>query len=226
MSRRGIPIQITSDNGTNFRGANNVLAKEIANIEENRLKEEFTNITWTFIPPGSPHMGGVWERLVRTVKSNIAEVIPVHRKPNDELLLTALLEIENIINSRPMTELPIDDNAEDLTPNHFLLGSSGGVKPFGEYNDEKSVLAKNWRKSEQIANHFWRRWVQEYLPTLTRRTKWFNAVKPISIGDVVIIIDKDMPRNAWKKGIVENVNVGANGQVRSAVVRTSSGLYT
>lgn len=226
MSRRGCPIEITSDNGTNFRGATNELANEIAQIDQNHLREEFANFKWTFIPPRSPHMGGIWERMIRTVKSNIAEVIPTNRKPNDELLLTALLEIECVVNSRPLTELPINDDEEALTPNHFLIGTSGGVKPFDEYNDEKAILMKNWKKSEQISNHFWRRWVREYLPTLTRRTKWFDKVKPIGIGDVVIIIDEDMPRNTWKKGVVVDVNIGANNQVRSAVVRTNSGIYT
>lgn len=173
-SRRGSPIEITCDNGTNFRGATNELARELKRIDSNRLQNEFADIKWTFIPPRAPHMGGAWERMNRIVKSNLMEVIPTLRKPDDEVFLSALVEIEGIINSRPLTEIPIGEGEPALTPNHFLLGTSGGLKPFGEFNDEKAVLRKNWQTSEQIANHYWRRWVVEYLPNLTRRTKWFD----------------------------------------------------
>ena len=44
------------------------------------------------------------------------------------------MEIESIINSRPLTYVPItDENEEAITPNHILLGSSNGEKPFGEF---------------------------------------------------------------------------------------------
>ena len=69
------------------------------------------------------------------------------------------------------------------------------------------------------------RWVREYLPDLTRRTKWYAKVPPIKIGDVVIIVDENQPRNTWKKGIVTETTPSRSGHVRKAHVRTQTGIY-
>ncbi|XP_055922143.1 uncharacterized protein LOC129953216 [Eupeodes corollae] len=228
MARRGTPLEITSDNGTNFRGASRELKDAVEQIDHSRIANEFVSadLRWRFIPPASPHMGGSWERMVRSVKQVLANMQP-SRNPSDEILLSMMAEVENIINSRPLTYVPLDcDSDEALTPNHFLLGSSSGKIHFGEFNDDSIVLKKGWMTCEQFANSFWRRWVQEYLPTLTKRTKWFNPTRPISIGDVVIVVDKQFPRNQWPKGVVTKVFPGKDGQVRSALVQTSSGCYT
>ena len=65
VSRRGPPVEFFSDNATNFQGADRVLKHQISQ----GLSATFTNtnIKWNFIPPGAPHMGGAWERLVQSV---------------------------------------------------------------------------------------------------------------------------------------------------------------
>lgn len=227
IARRGQPIEIHSDNGTNFHGMNNELKSEWTNVDKNRVADEFTTSTtkWIFIPPGSPHMGGSWERLVQSVKK-VLNMMKPSRNPSDELLKSMLCEIENIINSRPLTYIPIDDeNSEALTPNHFLLGSSNGAKPLGDFTDETMVLRKNWMVSQQMTNFFWRRWIREYLPTLTRRTKWFQAVRPIQEGEIVVVVDENSPRNTWVKGRVLKTYPGKDGQVRRATIQTQTGIY-
>lgn len=72
VGRRGAPLEVFSDNGTNFHGAERVLRNEI-----NRgLSETFTNADtkWFFNPPAAPHMGGAWERLVRSVKTAMGSI--------------------------------------------------------------------------------------------------------------------------------------------------------
>ena len=227
ISRRGTPIEFFSDNGTNFHGADNELKKEYAKINEGKVEAEMTTVTtaWSFIPPSSPHMGGSWERLVRSVKQNLKYILPT-RKPSDELLRSLLIEIENTINSRPLTFIPVDNsNNEALTPNHFLLGTSNGMKPSGQLSDDVLVLRKNWKISQQLCQQFWRRWLREYLPTITRRTRWFQKVKPIETGDIVVIVDEKNDRNTYPKGIVVETFLGSNGQVRQATVRTPTGVY-
>ncbi|XP_055842841.1 uncharacterized protein LOC129909790 [Episyrphus balteatus] len=228
IARRGWPLEIFSDNGTNFRGASVELKEAVNKIDIDKIATAFVrpNLKWNFNPPLSPHMGGSWERLVRSVKVTLSHISPT-RNPSDELLGTMMSEVEKIINTRPLTYVPINsDEDEALTPNHFLLGTSNGDKLAGEITDDSAILRKNWHISEQYANRFWQRWVDEYLPDLTKRTKWFSTPKSVSVGDVVIIVDPACPRNTWPKGLIIKTNPGKDGIVRSAVVKTQNGVYT
>ncbi|XP_055614827.1 uncharacterized protein LOC129761145 [Toxorhynchites rutilus septentrionalis] len=123
VARRGSSSEIYSDNATNFLGASNELRNEIRSINGN-IAETFTtsNTKWLFIPPASPHMGGAWERMERSVK------VAFYAIPTEETFGTVLVEAESIVNSRPLTLVPSnEENQEALTPNHFLLMNSNGA---------------------------------------------------------------------------------------------------
>ena len=228
MARRGTPAVIYSDRGTNFRATSKELKEAIENLDYDKLRMEFTSprTQWTFIPPLSPHMGGAWERLIQTVKKNL-NILQPNRLPTDELLLNAMVEVENIVNSRPLTDIPIDnDNSAVLTPNHFLLGSANGLRSWTPF-DDSPVYLRNcyYQQSQRIADMFWKQWVRDYLPTITRRTKWHTSATPIVVGDIVVIVDPKFPRNCWPKGRVIATHPSTDGQVRRATVQTASGIY-
>ncbi|XP_062715284.1 uncharacterized protein LOC134291501 [Aedes albopictus] len=220
ICRRGSPAEIYSDNATCFRGTERLLRDQI----NKGLAAKFTSTQteWKFIPPSTPHMGGAWERMVRSVKVALSSLQDSSEKLNDESLQTFLAEAEAIVNCRPLTYLPLDSiEQEALTPNHFLLGSSSGVRlPVVQTTDEVSLLKGSWTTIQKLLDIFWKRWVREYLPTLTRRTKWFGETKPIQPGDLVFIID-DTRRNGWVRGRVLEVLPAADGRVRQAVVQTA-----
>lgn len=156
ISRRGCPTKIFSDNGTNFRGTDNELKSCLAELDHDNLRAELTThrSEWSFIPPASPHMGGIWERLVRSVKVALAVTLKT-KTPTDEVLLTLLTEIEHIINSRPLFESSIDpDEEEALTPNHFLIGRSSSSAPISNFTDSDLILRKQWRTSQLLADIF------------------------------------------------------------------------
>lgn len=227
FARRGTPLQIISDRGTNFVGASKELKEALALIDDHKLAMEFTSpsTSWKFNPPASPHMGGAWERMIQTVKKVLAEIKPKH-SPSDEVLRNLMIKIENVVNSRPLTHVPVDDESSPaLTPNHFLVGSSNGSKPLVPFNDCPTMIRNSWKTSDVLANYFWRRWVTEYSPDIARRTKWFSTNKDIAVGDIVIIVDPAFPRNCWPKGKVLEVKTSKDGHVRSAVVQTISGIY-
>ncbi|XP_062538287.1 uncharacterized protein LOC134206576 [Armigeres subalbatus] len=227
INRRGIPFAIYSDRGTNFVGANKELLKAIEELNQNAIVAAFTSphTTWSCNPPLSPHMGGAWERLIRTVKQKLGR-IQTSRFPSDEALRSALIEVEYIVNSRPLTEIPFDDDLSPvLTPNHFIMGSSSGALPWTSFDDNPDQLKQYWRISQSMANQFWRQWLHDYLPSLTRRAKWFARVKPVEVNDIVVIADSKFPRNYWPKGRVIATKVAADGQVRWATVQTSTGIY-
>lgn len=222
ISRRGSPKEIYTDNGTNFKSVERVLREEKQNINFHQVFCKHDDIKWKFNPPAAPHMGGAWERLVRTVKTILYAMCPAF-KFNDESLRSALWEIEFIINSRPLTFVALDSAEDDaLTPNHLLLGSADGYKPLSESEYD---LRQRWHQTQKFANHFWRRWIREYGPNLVRRSKWFEKIKPPSVGDIVIIVDDNLPRNNWPKGIITETIAAKDGQVRRVKVKTSTSLF-
>lgn len=76
-----------------------------------------------------------------------------------------------------------------------------------------------------MANEFWKWWLRDYLPVITRRTKWLTKEDPIKVNDVVIIVDPKAPRNSWPLGRIIATKLGLDGQVRSATVQTRHGIY-
>ncbi|XP_055623485.1 uncharacterized protein LOC129766911 [Toxorhynchites rutilus septentrionalis] len=229
VARRGAPLEVFSDNGTNFVGANRQLSEEkqkIQNIVED-CAATFTNANtqWHFNVPAAPHMGGPWERMVKSVKVAMKAISGSPRHPSDEVLETIMLEAEAIINSRPLTYVPLDmEDDEALTPNHFLLCGSTGIKQPVANPVSGNILRDSWKLAQHIVDDFWRRWVREYLPMLTRRTKWFEAVKPMKPGDLVVIVDENT-RNSWERGRVLETFPDKSGQVRRATVQTARGVF-
>ncbi|XP_076660469.1 uncharacterized protein LOC143363824 [Halictus rubicundus] len=217
-ARRGSPLAVYSDNGTNFVRASKELKDAIAGIDTEKQKEYAASkrIKWLFNPPDAPHMGGAWERMIRSVKTALDTVLR-DQATSEEVLVTLLAEIEHSVNSRPLTHVSVDprDN-EALTPNHFLIGTSSGEIRLGAYEFRAICPRNQWRIAQSFADAFWKRWLKEYLPTLIPRTKWNRTARPLAVGDLVIIIDYQTPRNVWKRGTVIDVYPSVDGEVRIA----------
>ncbi|XP_028174624.1 uncharacterized protein LOC114363174 [Ostrinia furnacalis] len=226
-ARRGWPSHLFSDNGTNLRGAEKELARSIAGLDQEALKREGVNnnMTWHFIPPASPHWGGAWERLIRTVKTSLKIVIG-ERTLKEETLSTLMAEVENMVNSRPLSHVSVDPTTgESLTPNHFLLGSSSNLPCIGEFDDTDLHLRKQWRKAQRLADMFWKRWVREVLPDMLPRKKWNSEQVPLQVGDLVLVVDPSSTRNTWPKGIIHRVYPGKDGRIRTVDVKTKTGIW-
>ncbi|XP_059062430.1 uncharacterized protein LOC131855205 [Achroia grisella] len=190
MARRGCPTEIWSDNATCFKAAEKELKAAMAALEE-----EATNrsIAWRYIPPAAPFMGGVWERMVRSVKEALR--VTLHeRYPTDETLVTLLAEVENTVNSRPLTHVSVTpSDPEALTPNHILIGPNSHVPNPGVFNKGDMNARHHWRRAQALADEFWRRWVVEYLPLLQHRREPRGTGVPPKVGDTVIIYDPTYP---------------------------------
>ncbi|XP_053699267.1 uncharacterized protein LOC128746242 [Sabethes cyaneus] len=223
VRKRGSPVEIFSDNGTNFVGASNELIKQIKNINS-ECAQTFTDARtkWSFNPPSAPHMGGVWERMVRSVKEAM-RALDNGRKLNDEVLLTVLAEAESFINSRPLTYMPqASADGEALTPNHFLLGNSSGMRdPMRTPIDLAAALTSSYQMSQYLSDAVWNRWLKEYFPNMNKRSKWFEDSKPVKVGDLVYIAEGE--RRTWVRGQVVEVMSGTDGRIRQAIVRTAGG---
>ena len=84
-------------------------------------------ITWINNPPTVNHMGGVWERQIRTARGILNAFVKTHGKSLDHDLLHSLpVEVEAIVNSRPMTTENISDVKSNipLSPANLLTMKS------------------------------------------------------------------------------------------------------
>ena len=223
QNRRGVPASYHSDNGTNFVGAQRELATCLENLNQHAIKEHLSRqpTKWYFNPPAAPHFGGVWERMVRAAKTALNAVLG-NQWLTDEILLTALTLVENILNSRnltPMSEDPTDP--ECLTPNHLLLGRACPNRPPDVFTEKDLSAKQKWRVAQALADQFWRRWMKEVIPNLNEREKWQQQQPNLEVGDIVVIIDPSSPRGVWPTGRVTKVFPGPDGVVRSVSLLTN-----
>ncbi|GFT08105.1 integrase catalytic domain-containing protein [Trichonephila clavipes] len=128
FSRRGKRAKLYSDNGKTFAGANKELKRFLKLIEDSDdnlagfLSAE--GIEWKFIPPRAPSFGGLWEASVKSIKYHLKRVVSGSNLTYEEFL-TVCIQIEGILNSRPLC--PLSSNSDDLnalTPAPFLIGRS------------------------------------------------------------------------------------------------------
>ena len=143
----------------------------------------------------------------------------------DDLLVTLMTEAESIINSRPLTPiLPDPDAEEPLTPNHLLMMRSS-TSPPGLFKGTDCYSQKRWRQVQYLADQFWLRFRREYLQTLQVRQKWHKKEPNFSINDLVLMYDENAPRGSWPLGKVVEVYPDSQGNVRQVLVRTKTQTF-
>ncbi|KAJ8367386.1 hypothetical protein AAFF_G00320130 [Aldrovandia affinis] len=129
------------------------------------------------------------------------------------------------MNDRPITSVSSDPNdLEALTPNHLLQIKGKPVMPPGLFWKEDLYCKRRWKQVQYIADLFWKRWIQEYLPLMQERNKWNNPKRNFSPGDLVIIVDDTAPRNSWLMGRILKTLPDAKGFVRSVQVKTKTNV--
>ncbi|XP_028261477.1 uncharacterized protein LOC114435739 [Parambassis ranga] len=216
IALRGHVRQLRSDQGTNFVGARREFLDTVKEMNQECLKQ--LGCEFIFNTPSASHMGGIWERHIRTIRSVLASILDQSSKGLDgSSLRTYFYEIMAIINSRPLTAHLLNDPAgpQPLTPNHILtMKSSVILPPPGEFVREDLYLRKRWRRVQYLANEFWSRWKKEYLLNLQYRQKWHKTRRNARVNDIVIVRDDTAPRNEWKMAKVTKVYPDKDGCVR------------
>lgn len=226
IARRGQVLHIRSDNGTNLVGAKRELQNSLSEWNQSRIHKAMLQkgIRWTFNPPTASHHGGVWERLIRMVRQILCSVLRQNTL-DDEGLQTLFCEIEAILNCRPITTLSDDhQDLEPLTPNHILLLKSNPTLPPGLFQTSDLYNRRRWRQVQYLADLFWKRWSQEYLPLLQERQRWFTAKRGLQKGDVVLVVDSSAPRGSWPIGRITEVLPDSKGLIRTVKLKTKTGF--
>ena len=181
-------------------------------------------IVWKFNPPGAPHFGGIWERLVQSCKKVMIATLH-NRSHTDEVLSTTMCLVEQTLNARPLTAL--SDDLEDLTaltPNHFLLGRDNASAPFMPSSERYHNLRKSFKTAQAYADMIWKRWTHEYLPQWNHKSRWSKEhVRNLKEGELVWLVDDSLKRCEYKLGRIIEIFTGNDGVVRSARVKKAHG---
>lgn len=230
ISRRGPVSFLYSDNGTNFIGAKaqlDDLYKFLIGSEYNpALKRELIKhrIEWKMIPPLSPHFGGMWESNIKSLKTHLYRVIGTQILTYEELQ-TVLVQIECIMNSRPLTVVSSDPYPDVITPAHFLMSTPLQSLPAADLTDVRISLTDRKQLLDHMVQSFWKKWHLEYLHTLQVRQKWTKPDHPIVTGTVVLVGRDDAPPLSWPLGVITEVHPGSDKIVRVATVKTKFGIF-
>ena len=227
-SRRGLPDEVYSDNGTNLKAADKELKQLLSQLEPGKINESLANkgVAWYFNPPLAPHFGGVHETMIKAAKRAMNAILG-NPDITDEELLSAIVGAEALINSRPLTYQsanPTDDIP--LTPNHFLHGQMGGQLAPTSVDNTSFNPRKRWRRVQELVRHFWQRWLREWLPGLSSREKWNQERRDLHTGEVVLVMSTDTARGRWPLGRVTEVYPGPDGRVRVAKVQVGQNSIT
>ena len=221
-----------SDNGSNFVGGFNILSKRAKEVEGSCAATTHTisskdlakvrdsvrprilkqGLDWTFLPPYASHYAGVWERMVGLVKRHLAR-ISSGAKLHEDALHTALVQIEGIVNNRPLTAVPTNpqdiNEYKPLRPRQILNPSfTGDLLPdfVADIPDEGEKMRYRYLAARERVRAFWKAWKEDYVTSLANRKKWTKSEKNLAVGDLVIIVDDTLQRIFWELGRVVEVD--------------------
>ncbi|KAF7655539.1 hypothetical protein LDENG_00054600 [Lucifuga dentata] len=224
--RRGCPYELISDNGTNFRGGEKELQdtfNQLCPALQEQLEKCKVRFVWN--PPHAPHFGGSWEREVRAIKTALRVAIG-GQIVTEEVLRTLLVEVEEMLNSKPIGYVSSDISDPDpVTPNLLLMGRLEAALPQVMFVNSDLLTRRCWRHSQILADHFWASFIKNYLPTLQSRHKWQTDVPNLAVDSVVMVVDPQLPRAQWPIGTVLHTLPSKDGRVRVPEVNIGGKTY-
>ncbi|XP_062713680.1 uncharacterized protein LOC115258488 [Aedes albopictus] len=232
IARRGRVVNLYCDNSTAFVGAD----RELKHLRRQYLQQYSTEqwngyclesgITFNFIPPRSPHHGGLWEAGVKSFKHHLRRILGCRSFTLEEFN-TTVAQIESMLNSRPLS--PLSSHPQDLsslTPGHFLVGEPLFSIPEPDYTTHPVGRLNRYQEMKRSVQDFWKRWAREYVSELHQRSKWQRVRDEVKVGSLVLLKQEGLPPLEWNLGRVVAVSPGTDGHVRVVEVRTAKGYYT
>ena len=223
VSRRGLPRLVYSDNAAQFKAADRELKIFISKISWSKVGQFAVErgFDWSYSLPYTPHMNGVCERLVRTIKTPLRKTLGTS-KVTFRQLQVILTEIESVVNSRPI--VPVQDDIEvPITPFHLINGRPYNPLP-SQKNSKGLAYPDLWLKRKQLMQIFWRTFKRSYLLSQGLRRKWQQLSATDLVGRVVLLNDANSPQYRWPVGVVDSCITSKDNVIRTVIVRTGKGL--
>ncbi len=172
------------------------------------------NLQWKFIPPRTPHMGGLWESAVKSMKWLMRKLLQTQLLRTDELS-SILVEIEAVLNSRPITPLEsTDPDNLALTPGHFLIGRPMVALPTLHSSHPKLSTLRRWQLTQRLSQDIWHQWKTTYLQSLQQRHAWNKRPRPFKVGDVVFLREESLSYRQWPLAKITKTLPGDDGITR------------
>ena len=233
VSIRGKPSFVLSDNAPNFVFIQPFVSDKAIITDRNLSEFCIKNgIRWKFIPHCSPWQGGAYERLIALVKT-------CFKKSYGNLLLdyvdlmTAMYQIMDTINSRPLTYVSSDEILSILTPNHFLrlrpVETDGSLEVTTFRCDSSArKVTKLWGHTKSTVENFWQAFRSLYLTSLRETHSAYHSTTHGSVnfsprvGVVVLIKEEGSPRATWQYGKI----LSLDERNAVAIVQAKNGQLT
>ena len=218
----GFPQYVNSDRGTNLTGMDRHYKEqwEVVEKELSRQSLNWPQLKWRFNPPYSPRFSGHVEIMVKITKVCLRKILGQPRYLfRDEELCTLVKVAQGYANLRPLSEPSEDPNdPPPLVPADFLMTGSrflGGIPEIGLDNyplrTRKEMLGK-------VTKELWQALTSEYILELQKISKERGNVT-LKPGDIVLLLDKNMPSGKYCLGKVVAENLNPDGRARSFVIK-------
>jgi hypothetical protein len=223
IARRGLIDHLYSDNGSNFVAANRELKEFLRQVHDYAAKTQFQ---WHFIPPNSPHFGGLWEAGIKSLKYHWKRIVGKVLLTFEEFS-TLITQVEACLNSRPLTALSNDPSY--LSPSHFLNGASLTSLPEPDFTNSTMNSLSRWQKVQHFSQQLWNRWSSDYLNSLQQCSKWRNKQPNLQPGMLVLLREYNLSPMSWRPAMIIETFPGSDGHVRvvtEPVLDTLSDRFT
>jgi len=227
---RGVPATLTSDNQTSFRKADKEITEWYKTVDWNEVQRatglgfrpHSDGIEWHFNPPNASHFGGIFEIIVKALKRAL-KVIIGRCDLDEEAFRTTVSKVAFMLNNRPIQPSGSINDLAPLTPNSFIMSDlANSVFPPDFPEDAVTNLDKKLRLQVEVQKSVWQRFFKEIVPMLGPRQKWSQEKENLAVGDVVIELDKNLPRGVWRLMRVSQIFPSKDGLVRRVEVMSTN----
>ena len=190
IGRREKVKMIRSDDGTNFVGTSAEPIPTFQEMDHNKFGDFLEKnggdwMVWKRNPALASNMEGAWEGQVRSSCSILNSLLKTHGSNlTEESLQTLVVEVEAIVNSRPLTTEVMNDVAS-LAPSsliNFLTMKSRVISLPGNFTTPDRYSRKQWRRVQHVTNEFWGRWRKDVPLSFENKEEWNNQKRNFRLG--------------------------------------------
>ena len=218
-SEVGYPKKLLIDEGSQLKKGCDTMKLSFTDIKNQLYLDQ--SIEFQTCPVGGHNFHGKVERKIKTIRESIEK--SMHNERLSVLQWETLAaQVSNSINDMPiaLTNAVSDlEFADIITPNRLKLGRNNDRSPVGALkisNDCSKILQAN----KSIFDTWFESWLISYVPKLMSHPKWFVDDKHLKQGDIVLFLKNEKElSNTYQYGMVESINTGADGKVRSVTVK-------